>query len=493
MSEAAAQVNARASTGIHGLDHLLHGGLPANRLHLVEGDPGTGKTTLALQFLIEGRARGEKCLYVTLSETAAELRVVAGSHGWALDGIDILELAPPGGRTEEQYTLFHPAEIELAEMVRKVLEITDRVRPSRVVLDSLSEMRLLARDPLRYRRQILALKEYFAGRDCTVLILDDRTSSAEDLQLRSIAHAVVLLEQMASEFGRSRRRLRIVKVRGVAGIEGFHDFRIRKGGIAVFPQLVPVQDTGGPRESIHAGITAMDELLGGGLEPGTCTLFIGPAGVGKTTFASQYVAANAATQPAAVYLFDERRRTFIARSDAIGMQMAASVESGRVSIEQVEPGEVSPGEFAHRVCERVNRHGCRIVMIDSLNGYLHAIPTAHSPLVRMHELIAYLNDRGAATLLVAAQHGILGMGMVTPVDVTYLADTVVLFRYFEAGGEVRKAVSVMKKRTGAHETTIREYAIGSHGLHVGEPLKQFHGVMTGVPSYRGDKPLHQVG
>ena len=491
MSEAVAQ-DPRASTGISGLDELLFGGLPAHRLHLIEGDPGTGKTTLALQFLMEGRTGGESCLYVTLSETAAELRAVAASHGWGLEGIEVLELAPPGGRTEEQYTLFHPAEIELAEMVRKVLEITDRVRPKRVVLDSLSEMRLLARDPLRYRRQILALKEYFAGRECTVLMLDDRTSSDEDLQLRSIAHAVVFLEQMPAEYGRSRRRLRIVKVRGVAGIEGFHDFKIRKGGIAVYPQLIPTPNDRVSREPMTAGLAEMDALVGGGLLPGTCTLFIGPAGVGKSTFASQYIVANGSLTSAAVYLFDERRRTFISRSDDVGMKMSALVESGRVTIEQVEPGEVSPGEFAHRVCERVNAGGARIVMIDSLNGYLHAIPTGHSPLVRMHELIAYLNDRGVVTLLVAAQHGLMGMAMSSPVDVTYLADTVILFRYFEAEGEVRKAVSVMKKRTGAHESTIREYAVSSTGLHVGDPLRQFHGVMTGIPTYRGDgKPLFQ--
>lgn len=490
MSEWAARVDDRASTGIHGLDHLLHGGLPANRLHLLEGDPGTGKTTIALQFLTDGRARGESCLYVTLSETAAEMRVVAASHGWSLEGIELFELAPPGGRNDEQYTLYHPAEIELAEMVRKVLDITERVRPARIVFDSLSEMRLLARDPLRYRRQILALKEYFAGRDCTVLMLDDLTGTDEDLQLRSIAHAVIHLDQMPAEYGRSRRRLRIVKVRGVAGIEGFHDFRIRKGGIAVYPQLVPVPNEHASREPISSGVPAIDSLVGGGLKPGTCTLFIGPAGVGKSTFATQYVSASAAQAPAAVYLFDERRRTFIERSDAVGMGMADLAERGRVSIDQIEPGELSPGEFAHRVCERVNRDGCRLIMIDSLNGYLHAIPTAHSPLVRMHELIAYLNDRGVVTLLIAAQHGVMGMGMTTPVDVTYLADSVVLFRYFEAEGSVRKAVSMMKKRTGAHETSIREYAVGPDHLHVGEPLRHFHGVMTGVPTYTGgENPL----
>src|SRR5687767_14105965 len=276
----------RARTGIAGLDHLLQGGLPAHRLHLIEGDPGAGKTTLALQFLLEGRAAGEATLYVTLSETATELRGVAASHGWDLSGIEIFELAPPGGRADDQYTLYDPAEIELTEMVKRVLDITARVRPSRVVLDSMSEMRLLARDPLRYRRQILGLKEYFAGRDCTVLMLDDRTSEAHDLQLHSIAHAVVLLEQTAHEYGRSRRRVRIIKVRGVAGTEGYHDFRIHRGGISVFPQLVPHDQRDVSTEVVSSGVPEMDALLGGGLARGTCTLFLGPAGVGKTSFAS---------------------------------------------------------------------------------------------------------------------------------------------------------------------------------------------------------------
>ena len=485
MSEPAARTDERASTGVTGLDQLLHGGLPAHRLHLIEGDPGTGKTTLALQFLLEGRARGEAGLYVTLSETAGELRGVAESHGWTLDGIEVFELAPPGGRGEEQYTLYHPAEIELSDMVKRVVTTTDSVRPSRVVLDSLSEMRLLAQDPLRYRRQILALKEYFAGRECTVLMLDDRTSHEHDLQLQSIAHAVIRLEQMAFEYGRSRRRLRIVKVRGVPGTEGYHDFRIRRGGIAVFPQLVPAQRRIMSTEVVTSGLPEVDALVGGGLTPGTCTLFIGPAGAGKSSFAMQYVAASADRTPCAVYLFDERRSSLLLRGDALGMKMSERAASGRISIDQIEPGELSPGEFSHRVCERVDRDGCGVVMIDSLNGYLHAIPTAHAPLVRMHELLAYLNERGVATLLVAAQHGIVGMAMSSPVDVSYLADTVVLFRFFEAEGQVRKAISVVKKRTGAHETTIRELVVGPDRLRVGTPLTEFHGVLTGIPTYRG--------
>jgi circadian clock protein KaiC len=482
----------RASTGIAGLDHLLRGGLPASRLHLIEGDPGTGKTTLALQFLQEGRARGEACLYVTLSETGTELRAVAASHGWSLDGIELFELSPPGGRSDEQYTLYHPAEIELAEMVKRILEITERIKPRRVVLDSLSEMRLLARDPLRYRREILALKEYFAGRDCTILMLDDKTSAERDLQLQSIAHAVIVLEQLPAEYGRSRRRVRIVKVRGVPGIEGYHDFMIRRGGLAVFPQLVPGRSESTPPlgEAISSGLHEVDALLGGGLTAGTTTLLMGPAGAGKSSLAAQYVSAAAAGQvPAAVYLFDERRGTLLARSDALGMRLTEHVQAGRVTVDQIEPGALSPGEFADRVCRRVDAEGAGIVLIDSINGYLHALPTAHSPLVRMHELISYLNERGVATILVAAQHGIIGT-MAAPIDVSYLADTVILFRFFEAFGSVRKAISVVKRRTGAHETSIREYAVGPERIRVGPPLVDFHGVLTGVPQYRGgESPL----
>jgi circadian clock protein KaiC len=477
--------DARALTGIDGLDFLLDGGLPANRLHLIEGDPGTGKTTLALQFLMEGRKLGETCLYVTLSETATELRGVASSHGWTLEGLETFELARPEMRgPDEQYTLYHPSEIELADMVKSLVEITERIRPRRVVLDSLSEMRLLARDPLRYRRQILALKEYFAGRACTVLMLDDHTSGDNDLQLQSIAHGVVLLEQTPFEYGRSRRRVRIVKLRGVAATEGYHDFKIARGGLVVYPQLLPERKGERPAGLLSSGVDALDRLLGGGLTWGTTTLFIGPAGVGKSTLAAQYVTANPDVA-AAVYLFDERSATFIERCQALGMKMAERIASGQLFLDQIEPGTLSAGEFAHRVRDRVDRNGCRIVLIDSLNGYLNAIPTGHAPLVRMHELAAYLNDRHVATLLIAAQHGMVGSQMVSPIDVSYLADGVVLLRFFESDGMVRKAISVVKKRTGTHETTIREFAIGPDRIRVGEPLSQFQGVMTGVPQYRG--------
>jgi circadian clock protein KaiC len=480
----------RSLTGVRGLDTLLAGGLPAHRLHLIEGHPGSGKTTLALQFLLEGRRVGETCLYVTMSETAVELRGVAASHGWSLDGIEIFELSHPETLAAEQYTLYHPSEIELGELSKAVLDTIDRIRPARIVLDSLSEMRLLARDPLRYRRQILAFKEYFAREDRTILMLDDLTGGENDLQLQSIAHGVVRLEQEAFEYGRSRRRLRIVKVRGVAVTEGYHDFKIERGGLVVYPQLTPGSSEGSRTSNIASGVPELDRLLGGGLTWGTCTLLLGPAGVGKSSLAAQYVTATATKSSAAVFLFDERRATFVDRCEHLGMHIHERLRTGQVTIEQVEPGDLSPGEFAHRIRARVDEGGCRVVLIDSVNGYLHAIPSGHAPLVRMHELLAYLNERGVATLLIAAQHGMMGMQMMAPIDVSYLADCVILLRYFEAHGAVRKAISVVKKRTGTHETTIREFAVGPDRLRVGEPLSDFQGVMTGVPQYVGSaEPL----
>jgi len=472
-------------TGISGLDHLLKGGLPAHRVYLVEGDPGTGKTTLALQFLLAGRDAGESCLYVTLSETEEELHAVAHSHGLSLDGVHLCQLTSPEPSNAETYTIFQPAEIELGEMMKGVFDATDRTSPKRVVFDSLSEVRLLARDSLRYRRQVLAIKEFFAGRDCTVLLLDDKTSGSHDLQLQSISHGVIQLEQQPFDFGRARRRLRVVKLRGVAAVDGYHDFRIKRGGLEVYPQLVPAEG-GRPEaaDAITSGLPELDAILGGGLTWGTCSLFIGPAGSGKSTIAAQYVTATAARTNAAIFLFDERRETFVRRCDTLGMGMSERIASGGLTIDQVEPGDMSPGEFSYRVCSRVDA-GCRVVMVDSLNGYLNAIPSASAPLVRMHELLAFLSERGVATLLVAAQHGIIGTHMAVPLDVSYLADCVIMLRFFEAAGMVRRAVSVMKKRTGSHETTIREFGIEANRLRVGAPLTQFQGVLTGVPTYRG--------
>ena len=460
-------------------------------MHLIEGVPGTGKTTLALQFLLAARERGERTLYITLSETTEELAAVAASHGWSLDGIDTFQLAPVPGRASEEYTLYHPAEVELGDLTKNGLERADRVQPACVVLDSLSELRLLARDPLRYRRQVLGLKEFFANRAATVLILDDHSVGYEDLQLRSIAHGVVLLEHLPFPYGRARRQLRIVKMRGMAVTEGFHDFAIARGGLIVFPQLVVDAGPGVDGQPIQSGSEELDALLGGGLTWGTTTLLIGPAGVGKSTVAAQYLCAAAnPTAKAAVFLFDERLKTFVARCDALGMHASERIASGHLIALQVDPGVTSPGEFSHRVRHLVDDEGVRLIGVDTLNGYLNAVPTTDTPIVRMHELLSFLNERSVATLVVLAQHGTVGAAMPTPIDLSYLADAIVLFRFFETSGEIRKAISVVKKRTGHHETAIRELKIGPQRLHVGASLTGFQGILSGVPRYTGSaKPL----
>jgi circadian clock protein KaiC len=482
----------QAPTGIPGLDELLRGGLPRNRLHLIEGEPGTGKTTLAMQFLLEGRRAGERGLYVTLSETTEELHHVAASHGWSLDGIETFQLAPVGERGTDEYTLYHPAEIELADLTKTVLQHVEAIRPARVVFDSLSELRLLARDPLRYRRQILGLKDFFSQHPSTVLLLDDHSAGDADLQLRSLAHGVLLLEHLPFEYGRARRQVRIVKLRGTSVIEGFHDFVIVRGGLTVFPQLVP-DTSDGPRPSVPvtSGMSELDALLGGGLTWGTTTLFIGPAGAGKSTVAAQYLcgAANPSAK-AAIFLFDERQATFVARSDALGMDASGRMASGHLTIEQVDPGVTSPGEFSHRVRQLVDEAGVRLIGIDTLNGYLNAIPSVDAPVIRMHELLSFLNEREVVTLIVLAQQGMVGATSSTPIDLSYLADTIVSMRFFEAAGEVRKAISVVKKRTGTHESSIRELMLGPDHIRVGPPLREFRGVLTGVPQYDGsDNPL----
>ena len=487
MTDERQTTNHRVSTGIQGLDELLRGGLTANRLYLVEGLPGTGKTTLAMQFLLEGRNRGEATLYVALSETKIELTAIAASHGWSLEGIELFQLPMiEGVSADDEYTLYYPAEIELGETVKGVLAAVDRIRPARVVFDSLSELKLLARDPLRFRRQILALKEFFSGRDCTILLLDDLSAGSGDAQLQSLAHGVVVLELLPFEYGRARRRLRIAKVRGLAAVEGFHDFAIRKGGLQVFPQI----DSGraiepGPRPNVESGIAELDALLGGGLTWGTTTLLVGPAGSGKSTLAAQYAASGVTQTNAAIFLFDERVRTFVGRCNAMGMNLTERLEKREVEINQIEPGEMSPGEFGYRVRRAVEERGARVIMIDSLNGYLNAIPQVEAPLVRMHELLSFLNERDVATLIIVAQHGIVGAHMTTPLDVSYMADAVILLRFFEAHGVVRRALSIMKKRTGFHEPTIRELTLGPDRLHVGKALSDFEGVLTGVPHYIG--------
>jgi circadian clock protein KaiC len=485
-----AKVLPKLATGIEGLDNILEGGFPVHRMYLVEGEPGTGKTTLALHFLMEGAKNGERVLCITLSETRNEMMAVADSHGWSLDGVPIYEVLTPleSLKPETQYTIFHPAEIELGETTSALLKELERVKPTRVVIDSLSEMRLLAREPLRFRRQILALKQYLAGTKGTVLLLDDKVMGT-DLEIHSIVHGVVSLEHLAVEYGSERRRLRVTKLRGTHFRGGYHDFTIITGGLRVYPRLIAAEHHGDfLNGSISSGIPALDKLVGGGLDRGTSTLVLGPAGSGKSTLATQFLAAEAARgQRAAAFVFDELRETFIARAEGVGTEMRSFIKKSVITIQQVDPAELTPGEFAHTVRQAVDRDGVRLVLIDSLNGYLNAMPEERFLSVQMHELLTYLNQQGVVTLLVMAQHGFLGSAMQTPVDVSYLADTVFLLRYFEAEGEIRRALSVIKKRTGPHELTIREMKLDSKGITLGEPLKQFRGVLTGIPIYEGTK------
>ena len=483
-----ARYNDVAATGISGLDDILCGGLTPYRLYLVEGVPGSGKTTLAMQYLMEGVRNGEPVLYVTLSETEEELRAMARSHDWPLDGITIRELVPPEESLQpaEQYTMFHPAEVELSETTRTILTDVERLKPTRLVFDSLSELRLLAGDPLRYRRQLLALKQFFRGRRCTVLLLDDLTSSGRDLQVQSIAHGVLVLEQLLPEYGADRRRVRVLKHRGRRFRGGYHDYLIGTGGLQVFPRLVAAEHrTDLDEQKFSSGIESLDELLGGGLERGTSTLIVGAAGTGKSSLAAQFVTAAAGRgQRSAMFIFDESKNTLLSRMAGLGVNLRQHVDNGTVSVRQVDPAELTPGEFAWTIRREVEESQAKIVVIDSLNGYLNAMPGERFLTIHLHELLMFLGEKGVATILIGAHQGMMGP-MVTPVDASYLADAVLLLRYFEARGEIRQAISVMKKRGGKHERTIRDFALESDGIQVGSPLRGFRGVLTGVPVETG--------
>jgi circadian clock protein KaiC len=478
-----------APTGIAGLDDILSGGLARRRLFLVEGVPGSGKTTLALQYLQAGAQNGEPVLYITLSETEEELRAVAESHGWGLEGIQIRELTPPEAALDpdEQNTMFHPSEIELASTTKLILEDVERLRPTRVVFDSLSELRLLAGTALRYRRQILALKQFFSTRDCTVILLDDLTATDRDLQVQSIAHGVILLEQLNPDFGAERRRLRVVKYRGVKFRGGFHDYAINRGGLEVFPRLVAAEHRQVVAQAkLPSDLAALDALLGGGLEQGTSTLIVGAAGTGKSTLAAQFASAAASRKRhAALFVFDERPATLVTRCQHLGIDISSHIDRGNISLQQVDPAELTPGEFIHAIRTAVEQKDATVVVIDSLNGFLNAMPQERHLTIQLHELLMYLGQKGVATILVAAHQGLVGSQMVTPVDASYLADAVILLRYFEDRGEVRQAISVMKKRGSQHERTLREFRLDGGCIMVGDILREFRGVLTGVPMYDG--------
>ncbi|HEY4200165.1 MAG TPA: ATPase domain-containing protein [Devosiaceae bacterium] len=484
----------KARTGVPGLDDILVGGFARSHLYLLEGSPGTGKTTIALQFLLEGAARGETGLYVTLSETESELRLTADSHGWDIDRkFEIFELAPPNSLldSDQEQSLLYSSDLELGETTKALFEAVERLQPDRLVIDSLSEIRLLAQSSLRYRRQILLLKHYFARSGATVLMLDDLTTEALDKTVHSVAHGVVRLEELIQSYGAERRRLRVIKYRGQSYRGGFHDFTIQIGGLRVFPRLVASEHrTTFLREPLTSQIPELDDLLGGGVERGSSALVLGPAGAGKSLLTLHFAkAAVERGEKVALFIFDEELGLLFDRAKAMSIDLEQMRAAGNLIIEQVDAAELSPGEFAHRVRSKVDAAQVKTVIIDSLNGYQAAMPEENELLLHVHELLQYLNRQGATTFVTVAQHGLVG-DMKSPVDITYLADSVILLRYFEAMGRVRRAISVVKKRSGRHEDTIREYRIGPTGLTIGKPLADFHGVLRGVPTYAGtEKPL----
>lgn len=479
----------RVSTGCSGLDNILNGGFPKARLYLIEGDPGAGKTTVAMQFARDGIAKGERALYITLSESRADLIHSAESHGMSLEGIEIVELLPNENDLlpEQQYTVFHPAEVELNDRMQRIVKEIQRVRPDRLVIDALSELRMLAKDPLRYRRQILSLKDYMADQECTVLLLDDRSLREPDLQLHSIVHGVVSMDRVPREYGKIRRQVEIIKLRGAPYREGLHDYTIMTGGVVVFPRLVAADSRANqPIEVVSSGIKELDSLTGGGLDRGTSTLLIGPAGTGKTTLALQWLATAAAREERCAMLsFEEAPHTMMIRAAGLGIDIRPHVANGKITIERIDPAEMSPGELVARVQHHVEERDVRMIVLDSLNGYLQSMPGEKFLPIHLHELLAYLGNRGVVTMMVLAQAGMLGSSLQSAVDVSYLADNILLLRYFESHGEIRQAISTVKRRSGGHEHTIRELKLGPDRINIGRPLHDFQGVLTGTPTFLG--------
>ncbi len=479
----------RVSTGVAGLDDVLRGGLPPGCMFLVEGRPGAGKTTLGLQFILGGRSTDDRALYVLLTESGPELEKVARSHGWSLDGVELFVVPHGQASAQQQYTVFHPAEAELETVAESLFDTIRRLEPGRVVIDSLSELRYLAQDALRYRRLLLRLKQVLIDVGATALLLDYQEGGAPDHQLETVSHGVIRIDQLAPDYGNERRRLLVRKMRGVEYRNGFHDLSIRRGGMVVFPRLIASEhQTDFRATTVPLGVPEFDALLQGGIDVGTSNLIIGPAGVGKSSLAGHYAFSAAERgERAALFLFDEGAETFLARSEGLGIGLRAHVKSGQVLLQQLNPASVSPGEFAQRVRDAVEKEGASTVVIDSLNGYQAAMPHERFLTTQLHELLTYLNQRGVMTLLVVSQHGVLGESVESPVDLSYLADTVILLRYFEAFGAVRQAVSVVKKRKGPHQRTIREYFLGPHGVRVGHTLSEFGGVLSGKLVFTGDE------
>jgi circadian clock protein KaiC len=473
-------------TGVPGLDDILRGGFPRERVYLIQGDPGVGKTTLSLQILREGVARGERCLYVNLSETTEELAAVARSHGWALDGIEVAPMSGTFGgpdQNTDENTLYLSSDVELGERTAELVRTVERIKPHRLIIDSCSELRLLAQTPLRFRRLLLSLKQDLPARGCTVFLLENPTQPSGDPLLQSLVHGVVTLEQLSPLYGAERRRIRVVKLREVSFRGGFHDARILHEGLVVYPRLVAAEHhTDYARELASSGIAGIDELLGGGLDRGSGTLLLGPAGSGKSALASQYAAAFASRgEHVAMFTFEEGMGTLLARTEGLGIDLRSHVDAGRVTVQQVDPAELSPGEFTAAVRRAVEEQHARLVVIDSLNGYLQSMPEEHFLVIQLHELLSYLRQSGVVLIMLVAQHGLLGL-MNAPVDVSYLADNIVLFRFYEHAGRVRKSISVLKKRSGRHEDTIRDLSLHSDGIRVGAPLTGMRGILTGVPT-----------
>ena len=485
----------RATTGIPGLDAILGGGLPAGHMYLVEGESGAGKTTLGLHFLLAGRQQGETCLWITMSETERELHAAAKSHGWNLDGIHVLNLVLTREvlQTEEQYSFFSPADVELNDTTRQILDTVRRLHPARVVFDPFSDIRHLARETLGYRRQILALRDFFSEQNCTVLLMQEMTrGSSGDIQVEALTHGYITLHQESPEYGGQRRRIRIHKMRGIAFRDGFHDFAIQSRGLRVYPRLVPAEHYADlPDETISTGLPQLDQLLGGGCERGSSLLILGAAGVGKSSLAAQCaVAAAERGEKVLFFMFDETIRAFTTRSRKLGLSLETHISRGLIRLQQIDTAQFSPGEFAQLVVDAVDDEGIQTIVVDSLSGYINAMPEERFLASHMHELLTFLTYKNVFTIMTLAQHGVLGEQVLSPVDLSYLADTVMLIRYFEAFGAIRRAISVVKKRSGPHEVLIREMLIrDGSGIALGEPLSRFQGVLTGRPTFTGEEPM----